>query len=397
MTHVTIHTPPRFRQILGAVCLAGALFAGGATGASAAELVITMGGDVCANRSRQAPEPHGTRIGRQLTPWAQWTGSIRPLLNGDLNFINLETIVSDRPLRGASKKYTFLSHPNAVRHLVKAGVNLISVANNHAYDYGAAGVRSTRNHMRKIRRENGGRIWFAGSGLNDTEAASVRVFTVRGHRIAFAAIGNLTNMNRAHRAGPRKPGTLGIRMLDDWQRVLNNLQRTTADFRILSCHVGVERSTRLDSWQRERYEKALDDAHVDLIIGHHPHVVRAVQRHRGKLIFYSLGNYMMRGARDMTPLADPLDYGLFGRVYLDVGEGGRLVARAVEIVPLTQMHDISRPLAGLEGQRRVRVLNGISERDTQAEAVRFVARKNGTAVACFPGKKGPRAKRVCPR
>jgi len=364
----------------------------------AREIVITFGGDVSANRSRLAPEPHGTRFGRRLVSWSEWTARTRPLFNGDLNFINLETIISDVPLKDARKKYTFLSHPNAVRHLAKIGVNLFSLANNHAYDYGAAGVRSTLRHMRRVRKEQGGRIWFAGNGLNDKQAVGVRIFRVGGHRIAFAAIGNLTNMNRKHRAGPRKPGTLGIRIKADWERVLEAIGRVEADFKILSCHLGVERRTQLDPGQRAKYEGALDRADVDMIIGHHPHVVRAVQRHDRKLIFYSLGNFMMRGARDMTPLKDALDYGLFGRVYLtfDVN-AGRLVASAAEVIPLTQMHAVTRKLTGFEGQRRVRVLNGINRRDAGREGVKFVARKDGSAVACFDVEKGKRARRICGR
>ena len=367
-----------------------------ATECRAEEVVITFGGDVSANRSRVAPEAGGTRFGRRLAAFSEWTAKIRPLLNGDINFINLETVISDTPLRDARKKYTFLSHPNAVRHLAKAGVNLFSLANNHAYDYGAAGVRSTLRHMRAVRKEQGGRIWYAGIGLNDEQAARVTRFKVRGHTFAYAAIGNLTNMNRKHRAGPKKPGSLGIRIVEDYERVLRNLRAVKADFKILSCHLGIERRTSLDPGQRAKYERALDFAGVDLLIGHHPHVVRAVQRHGDGVIFYSLGNYMMRGARDMTPLPDAQDYGLFGRAYLSVDPAKkRLKVRALEVAPLTQMHAFSLPMRGAEAKRRIRVLNQVSKQSVDAEAVRFIERSDGSAVACWPGPRGKRAQRIC--
>jgi len=369
-----------------------------ASDVQAREIVITFGGDVSANRSRVAPQSGGTRFGRRLVGWSEWTQNTAKWFNGDINFINLETVIAPGQLRDARKKYTFLSHPNAVRHLVGRGVNLFSLANNHAYDYGARGVKSTLKHMRLERKRAGGRIWYAGIGRNDREAAAVKTFKINGHSVAYAAIGNLTNMNRRHRAGPRKPGSLGIRIPEDWQRILTNLGRTKADLKILSCHLGVERKVRLDRGQKAKYERAIDEAGVDLLIGHHPHVVRPIQKHRGRLIFYSLGNFMMRGARDMTPLPDAQDYGLFGRVYMDFDvRKGRMVARAVEIVPLTQMHAITQPLRGAEGRRRITVLNRLSRKELGDEALVFKARRNGSAVACLPGPKGKRARRICGR
>ena len=85
---------------LRAVLLTGAILGTFALPSSAAarEVVITFGGDVSANRSRVAPEPGGTRFGRRLVRFGEWTAKIRPLLNGDINFINLETVISPRQL-----------------------------------------------------------------------------------------------------------------------------------------------------------------------------------------------------------------------------------------------------------------------------------------------------------
>ena len=366
--------------------------------AQAREVVLTFGGDVCANRSRVQPEAGGTRIGSSLVPWSAWTRHMARLLDGHINFINLETVLNDAPLKGAGKKYTFLTHPNALRHLTRLGVNLVSLANNHAYDYGGQGALATLRHVQTVAAENKGRLWFAGLGRNENEAGRVVRFKVRGHTFAFAAMGNLTNMNMRHRAGRRKPGTLGVRVKADYEQVLSHLAKVKADYKIFSVHLGVERRVQLDPGQRAKYERALTDAGVDLVLGHHPHVVRPVQRKGHKLIFYSLGNYMMRGARDMWPLPDAQDYGLFGRLHLNFDVRlGRLVPTALEVVPLTDMHNIPRPLGGAEGQRRVRVLNRLSSAELGDEALRFRIRNDGTGVACFPGEAGPRAQRVCGR
>ncbi|MCO4762704.1 MAG: CapA family protein [Myxococcales bacterium] len=387
---------PTSRLRLARWLLIGLIF-GLASPVSAAggELVLTFGGDVCLNRSRVKPEAGGTRFGSKLMPWKKLTRFIRKQTNGHLNFINLETVVSDKPLSSVKKKYAFISHPTGVEHFVKMGVNLMSTANNHAFDYGEQGARSTLRHVRRIIRRNKG-VHHAGLGANEKEAAAVKVFRVRGYRIAFAAMGNLTNMNKAHRAGPKKAGTLGIRYKKDWQRVLENLRRVKADFKILSAHVGVERSVRLDPGQRAKYERALKFAGVDLIIGHHPHVVRPVQNKRGKIVFYSLGNYLIRGARNMAPFPDHQDYGLFGRLYLSFDvKRGKLVPTAVEAVPMTEMHAVARPMGPAEGKRRVAVLNKISRKQLGNEGLQFRIRKNGTGVACLGGRYGPRAKKIC--
>lgn len=298
--------------------------------AGSGELVTTFGGDVCLDRSRLVPEAKGTRLGSKLMPWKKLTRHIRKWVNGDINFVNLETVVSDKPLSSVQNQDAFLSHPIGVDYLVRRGINLMSTANNHAYDYGQHGARSTLRHLPRLMRKR----------------------------------------KKLHQA----------------------------DYKILSAHVGVERSVRLDRGQRAKYEQALKRAGVDLIIGHHPHVVRPVQREGRKLVFYSLGNYLIRGARNMAPFPDRLDYGLFGRVYLtfDV-KRGRLVPTAVEAIPMTEMHAVSRPLASAEGKRRVAVLNKISKKQLGAEGLQFKVRKDGSGVACLGGSYGPRARKICRR
>ena len=381
--------------LLSAFLVVSTVAAGGEAHAVGGELVVTFGGDVCLNRSRLTPEASGTRFGATLMTWPKLTRAIRKQTNGDLNFVNLETVVSDKPLSSVQKKYAFLSHPDGVDYLVRMGINLMSTANNHAYDYGEQGAHSTLRHLARIKRRHP-KLHYAGLGSNEKQAAAVQVFRVRGYRVAFAAIGNLTNMNKAHRAGPHKAGTLGIRYEKDWLQVLDNLRRVKADYKILSAHLGVERSVRLDPGQRAKYEQALKRAGVDLVIGHHPHVVRPVQKQGRKLIFYSLGNYLIRGARNMAPFPDRLDYGLFGRVYLNFDvKRGRLVATAVEAIPMTEMHAVSTPMKPTEAARRIAVLNQISKAQLGAAALKLRARSDGSGIACLGGPYGPRAKRAC--
>ena len=385
--------------VLGVLAMAPAPTARAAPGATgpSEEVVITFGGDLCLNRNQLVPESEGTRWGKKLLRWEWLTRHLAPLLDGDLNFGNIETVVTDRKrLPREDKAYTFQSHPDGIRHLVKIGFNPFSLANNHVYDYGAEGVRETVKHMAAIAKETG--IHYAGQGLDRDQAAAPVVFLSRGHRIAFGAIGGITNMNPRHRAGKGKPGSLGYRFGADWKLFLDLMAKTEADYKIISVHTGVERQTRLDRGQRKKWHGALERAGVDLIIGHHPHVVRGIEAKGRKLAFYSMGNYLIRGARNMGPLPDHQDYGLFGRVYLSHDPAtGRLVAQAAEVVPLTDMHVDTSPLRADEAQKRLAVLNAQSRKSLGQGALIFEARPDGSGIACFGDRLGKRASKACAR
>ena len=153
--------------------------------------------------------------------------------------------------------------------------------------------------------------------------------------------------------------------------MINKLKAVRADYKILSIHYGKERDVDVDTFQKKRFTKAFDEADVDLILGHHAHVVRGIQRRGdGKIGFYGLGNYMMRGARNMGPLPDPQDYGLLGKLILKENlSNGRLYAESLSLHPLTEMHWNSRVMGPKNAERRLKVLNNLSRKAFGEEGV----------------------------
>tara|TARA_B100000029_G_scaffold408123_1_gene409282 strand:+ start:478 stop:1647 length:1170 start_codon:yes stop_codon:yes gene_type:complete len=359
------------------------------------EIVITFGGDVCLNRNGLKSRPDGTKVGGRLVSWEKLASGIKPLIDGDLNFLNLETVVTGRnQISARGKKFVFRSHPKGVEYLAEIGFNLMSLANNHAFDFGVEGVKETLKHSGRLTKTKG--VYFAGLGNNDAEAIEPVVFEYGGHTFAFGAVGIITNMRRNERATPERPGMVGFRFKGDYERVLDAMAAVKADYKILSIHYGTERQVKLDRGQQARFQRAVRKAGVDLVLGHHAHVVRAVERKKNKLIFYGLGNYLIRGARNMEPFPDAQDYGLFGRLYLAFNEeSGRLEAQAVEAVALTGMHYIARPRKAEGGARRIKVLNDLSRRSVGDSALTFEVRRDGTGIACFGSDLGPRAKKRC--
>ena len=88
----------------------------------------------------------------------------------------------------------------------------------------------------------------------------------------------------------------------------------------------------------------IDDATaggIDLVVGHHQHVVAGLETREGKLIVYGLGNFLHLGTQDMSKFDMCRDYGLIVRVHVAANEGEHFQVRAVEAIPITNMH--SRP------------------------------------------------------
>jgi poly-gamma-glutamate capsule biosynthesis protein CapA/YwtB (metallophosphatase superfamily) len=360
-------------------------------------LVLVVVGDVGLNRTNLEVNPGGVLEGGGVTPWTAMTTGLTGLgyLKGDLTFMNLETVVTarnDLPVanKGQEEPFFFRSHPDGVRYVVGLGFNLISGANNHAYDFGEAGVRETVATLRDLAAR--GVAHYAGIGLDRDEASRPAELDVGGAHVAFSAIGNVTNMNNAHRAGVGKPGTMGYRHDEDWQLVTSRLAATPADLRLLSIHYGTERDIRVDDRQRREYRFATAERGVDVVIGHHAHVVRGIEWQQGKLIFYGLGNFLIRGAADIGTRPDQhvcCDFGLLARVHLVRGAGGHFAPRAVEVVPMGGMNRAPAPLPPAEARERVEVLNVLAESlddaATGSVGVRFAARDDGTGLACAPG------------
>ncbi|MBL4636461.1 MAG: CapA family protein [Kofleriaceae bacterium] len=359
-----------------------------------ASLEIVVVGDVMLNRSNLPVRPDGVLEGRSALPWAQMSSKIRHLIDGDLNFMNLETVVTERnDLKPGDKRQTtpflFRTHPKAVEHLLDIGFNLVSAANNHAYDYGEEGAKETISHLQRLTEAKPGTV-YSGIGLNDQEAGRPATTWVRGLKVAFSSIGIVTNMLTFHRAKPNKAGTLGFRHKVDWENSLSQLEGADAGLKLLSVHYGVEREIRTDDRQRTEFRKAVGTRGADMVIGHHAHVVRGIELHQGKLIFYGLGNFLIRGAANMgkkPSMRTCCDFGLLAKVHM-MRSGNEYKVAAVEAVPIFDMHRIPRVLSPQESGKRIEVLNVLAEAldnpKVGSVGVRFAIQPDGRGLYCSP-------------
>lgn len=250
---------------------------------------------------------------------------VKPLLStADLTVANLECALSDRGSPVPGKKFTFRGSPEAVAVLRWTGIDAVSVANNHARDFGEVAFLDTLEHL------NTGGVVYVGGGRGAAEAYEHRIVKASGKNIALLAFCDILPGGWA--AADSRPGVASarntVRMLEAVRRA-----RKEADLVIVSVHWGIEYDYRPTERQKN-LAHALVDAGADLVVGHHPHVVQPLEFYRGALIAYSLGNFVF------SPGGSP---GLFSCI-LKVGYCGRAVSE-IEIVPVVLSNGQPAPVS----------------------------------------------------
>lgn len=412
----------------------------GPSSTSTGEIVIGMGGDVSLSRpGSDKLESHGSSFGKFYT-WEQMTSGLKPMTeNNDLNFMNLESVVSDKSLQTIEgKKYPQKSHPNGVNYLINnVGFNLISTANNHAYDYDQEGIDETLRNLIDIKSQTQKQIVISGLGtLNET--LQPQVFELNGFRIAFIALG-MKGDDRAHWESSWRPTSDKVGMLSvrncangqnekamkpcdeygDLKQALENLKNTAADIRIISVHEGMELSVytkngstpdvdshlTADGKQRQRSENRNIEAKynliksygIDLIIGHHSHNARPVEYNNKTLAFYGLGNLLFLGGKNYSTNQFPLwnQFGLFAKTYYAYSQG-KLQLAAVQIIPLKNNHISPTFWESTKANEFIAHMNAINTKSFGQNGVQFKSLNDGTGVFCVSNvDKGAKAALLC--
>lgn len=348
-------------------------------------LSLLMVGDTGFAPSRAKPLPDRVyKYGRKLS-FAETTAKIKEDINGDINFANIETVISDRGnLVPRSKKYNFVTHPNGIKHLVKAGFNLFSMANNHTFDYGALGVRESLRHLKPL--EGKGLLAHAGIGTDRAAAGKTPVFEKKGIKVAFGAIGIGANGGGLPRATDKRPGQLSLYLKQDQQLLANSFSRSGADLRLLSVHHGPERVIRPSGHEVAMLRSLVAQTEADVMIGHHAHVSRGIEIRNGTLMIYGLGNFNHQGTANMNGKNGCHNYSLMVRAHFIRESGKKPVLAAVEALPIQSTHMQPERINGVRGARRIAILNGLAAQldqpKTGSRGVRFMAQDDGSGLHC---------------
>jgi len=204
----------------------------------------------------------------------------QPLKNADIAFANLECVLSDSGL-AVNKDMTFRNSPALAKVLNDQGFKVLSLANNHTFDYGTAGLLATIQALR----QKG--IIPLGAGNSRKEAVEASFLERNGVRTAWLSACALPPEN--YFMIEDEPS---IALLDR-PSLLNSVKkaRQQADVVVVSLHWGKEFSREVTAEQRQ-LARALIDSGATLVLGHHPHVGQEVEPYRNGLIAYSLGDFI---------------------------------------------------------------------------------------------------------
>lgn len=205
------------------------------------------------------------------------------LAEGDLTLVNQEFVFTNSTQRFGKKTFYFKAPPTHVSFLSNAGIDFVSLANNHSLDYGKTGLK----HMMEVLQNK--KIAFAGAGFSSGQASEAVIIAKNGKRIAvIAATDNMPEWETCGKVCVYFCAMDSL-CLKNLITKINDLKKNGIDFIIISFHWGGNWVDRPSPIYRH-YAHALLDAGADLIFGHSAHTLQGLEVYKGKPIFYGLGD-----------------------------------------------------------------------------------------------------------
>ncbi|MBR4667536.1 MAG: CapA family protein [Butyrivibrio sp.] len=205
----------------------------------------------------------------------------------DIMLVNNEFPYSEGGAPTEGKTYTFRARPGTAQILKDMGVDIVGLANNHAYDYGEQALLDTLDTL------DGADIEYVGAGRNIDEASHpVYYIAQNGMKIAIICATQIERLSNpdTKEATATSPGV--FRCLDDTKLLERIREAKEKDaFVIVFIHWGTEGTNEIDYLQRDQSAE-IASAGADLIIGAHPHVLQKIDYVNGVPVVFSLGNYI---------------------------------------------------------------------------------------------------------
>ncbi|MEE3308971.1 CapA family protein [Sharpea azabuensis] len=187
----------------------------------------------------------------------------------DYTLVNFEgTLTNSNSL--VTKTFNFKADKDYIKIIQDGGVDAVSFANNHAYDYGKEGYDDTINTFKENK-------------MPYASYDAVSLVEVKGKKIGNIGV-DFSGLNQTKFNKSKAYIDKGIK----------KLKKDGADLIIVSQHGGIERQYTVEQMQKDLAHYAIDQG-ANLVIGHHPHVVQGVEKYKNAYIAYSLGNFCFGG------------------------------------------------------------------------------------------------------
>lgn len=254
----------------------------------------------------------------------------------DVTVINLEGVLYDRTANRVEKTYNFRGPTDYVNIIRQSSIELSFLGNNHIFDYGRQGYRSTVEAL-----EGAGLGWFA---VTD-EGIKTWVYEKDGVKIGF------TGVNSTYFA--RRP--------EDLKKSFEELKEAGCAFIVGVMHGGEEYGPRQNK-SIKRIARFLADQGAGLVIGHHPHVLHGIEIYKGASIVYSLGNFSFGGNTKVRERRTML-----ARAALRFDENGEYLEHQLTLLPAytsgTEEDNNFQPVLarGQEAQAIIDLVSGMSD------------------------------------
>lgn len=243
--------------------------------------------------------------------------NIKPYMSiADYAAVNLETQVADAlPGERAPKSVIFYSEPEVLDALSWAGIDYVSLGNNHTFDYMTSGLVSTLAFL------NQSKLGFSGAGINESHALKAHHHVIKNTEFSMLGyVGWEGSANPTQTANHEHGGAAYGSMKNIIESVKSEVAKDKVT--IVQYHGSQEYANNPTGVTEQRLKSALDTG-AALAIAHHPHVTQGLELYEGKLIAYSMGNFIF----DQNFSATQHSFILY--VWLDEGKFHR-----AEIVPL---------------------------------------------------------------
>lgn len=270
----------------------------------------------------------------------------------DIVFANLEGPLTHRGQPVVEKKYKFRAPPEKVAPaLKKAGVNIVSLANNHSLDYGEQGLADTITAL------DSNKIFHVGAGKNIFSAREPAIVIVNNTRVAF--LGYSLTFPEEFWAKKKSAGTA----FGHEGYVKKDVAQASqiADLVIVSFHWGREVTTELRPYQISLGHAAID-AGASVVLGHHPHILQAVEQYKQGVILYSLGNYVFgsysqKATRSAIAQLEYTDKRLTALQLIPINVNNIEVIFQPDILELAEANKVVQTLKTLSSQRSTNIQN----------------------------------------
>ena len=225
--------------------------------------------------------------------------NVRSILEADdATFANFEGTLTTETAR-ESKEYAFKGDPSYTQILTDGSIDVVTLANNHSSDYGAKSLTDTEEAL-------------DAAGIDYCIGDKIAVKEVNGIPTAFIGIYVLND---------------GMAREEQVKQTIAAAKQQGAKLVIVAFHWGTEKAAEPDETQKSLAHTAIDCG-ADLVVGHHPHVLQAIEYYKGKYIAYSLGNFCFGG----NSAPSDMDTMIFQQTFT-IERGEVQAAAAATVVP----------------------------------------------------------------